>query len=828
MFVLTTLAYPLALAALCLGAGLLVDGCSGRFLPASLLLPVGAAALIGISQLSTYLSVLAPATPYILLAAALAGFALGERSAAALGGGGPSRAVRGLARRAYRHPWLPLASLLVYVVALAPVLAAGRPSFSSFMALADSAVHMMGADFLMRHGQDYSHLDLRNSYGQFINAYYNTSYPSGADTLFGGSAFLLRLPLIWAFQPFNAFLLATATGPAWLLARRMRLGGPLAALAALTAVLGALVYAYALLASVKELAALAMILTLGALVVGHGQWLRRGPAAVIPFALVLAAGVSSLGVAFGAWALAAVAVLAVIVAGDLLAGRQTPPRVLVLCAVAAIVLVIGALPTWTHLSGSLTVAQNIASTSNAGNLHTPLRATQVAGIWLRGSYKLSPAGAALLATQALIAVTLVAALLGAAQLLRARAYALAGWLACMLLAWLAVSQSVTTWAGAKTLMITSPVVVLLAWGGVALMRSRPPHWPYPPRAPRPPRAPVHAAAWLLALVIAGGALASDALQYRSSNLAPTARYDELASLNSRFAGRGPTLFTDFDEYALYELRDLDIGGPDFVYPPAPLAGAAGGYGNPVDLDRVPPDALLAYPLIVARRDPAASRPPAAYSLIWQGAYYQVWRRAPGAAAAADHRALAGPAAAQCRQIAHEVEIAKASFPHAQTRLTAAEAPQLVRVSLAAATHPRRWGHQRAGLVMSSAGSLRARFELPAGGAWQVWVQGQIMPAVELSLDGRPLASIGGQLSGNSLVPDTLPPIIARLGPGAHGLAVTRHAATLAPGDGGSAVLDAIFLTPASSPPAGRLRVAPTSRWSSLCGRRYDWVELSRG
>ena len=73
------------------------------------------------------------------------------------------------------------------------------------MALSDSAVHMIGADYLIHHGQDYAHLDLHNSYGQFINNYYGTSYPSGADTLFGGSALLLGLPLIWAFQPFNAF-----------------------------------------------------------------------------------------------------------------------------------------------------------------------------------------------------------------------------------------------------------------------------------------------------------------------------------------------------------------------------------------------------------------------------------------------------------------------------------------------------------------------------------------------------------------------------------------------------------------------------------------------
>src|ERR1019366_2179125 len=170
MFIATALLYPCALAALCLGTGLLVDRCSRPGLAAPLLLPVGAAGLIAVSQLSTYAYPLAPATPYL-------------------------------------------------------VLAAGRTTFSSFMVLSDSAVHLIGADFLIRHGQHYAHLDLRNSYGQFINDYYNTSYPSGADTLFGASTLLLGLPLIWAFQPFNAFMLATAVGPAWAIARRLGLAG---------------------------------------------------------------------------------------------------------------------------------------------------------------------------------------------------------------------------------------------------------------------------------------------------------------------------------------------------------------------------------------------------------------------------------------------------------------------------------------------------------------------------------------------------------------------------------------------------------------------------
>ncbi len=798
MFVATALLYPCALAALCAGAGLAVDHLSGRWLPAPLLLSVGAAALIALSQLSTYAYPLAPATPYLMAALALAGLALGRDRA------------RDLMRGCVTRPWPLAVSLLAYALALAPVLAGGRASFSSYMTLADSAVHMLGADFLIRHGMHYTHLDLRNSYGQFMNDYYDTSYPSGGDTLFGGSAFLLRLPLIWAFQPFNAFMLAVAAGPAWLLARRLGLDGAWAALATLTAIVPALVYAYALFGSIKEITTLPMLLTLGVLVAEHRRWLSRAPVRVVPFVLVLAAGVSALGLAFGAWALAAVAVPAVVLGGDLRARRQRARDALALVAVAAAALLIAAWPTWAELSAALRVAGAIAATGNSGNLHTPLRLDQVLGIWINGSYKLAPAGADLLATHVLVALAIVMVAFGGVQLLRMRAHALAGWFALTLLASLFITQSVTAWADAKTLVLSSPLVVLLAWGGVAglLTLPRPLLW-------RP-------IALLTSLALAGGVLVSDALQYHSSDLAPTARYEQLASLDSRFAGRGPTLFTDFDEYSMYLLRDLDVGGPDFVYPPPALAAAAGGYGDPVNLNRVPPRALLAYPLIVTRRDPSAARPPAAYRLLWQGSYYQVWGRRRGAPAAVAHVSLSGAPALQCARIG---SVARLAHGGAGERLIAAEAPTLVRIPLARASHPRRWGHERRGLVMSTPGRLSASFTLPASGTWDVWVQGQIMPTVTLSLDGVRVAAIAGQLDGNSLVPDTVPPIRLRLAAGQHRLWVTRSGFTLAPGNGGMAVLDAVFLTPASAPAQGTLRVAAPARWQSLCGRSYQWVEL---
>jgi hypothetical protein len=675
-------------------------------------------------------------------------------------------------------------------------------------------VHMIGADYLIHHGQDYAHLDPRSSYGQFIDGYYATGYPSGADTLFGGSALLLRLPLIWAFQPFNGFVLALGAGPAWLLARSAGLRRAWATLAALSATLAALVYGYELIGSIKELTAVAMLLTLGALAVVHRRWLTRAPNRMLPCALALAAGVSALGVGFGAWALAVAAVLLAVLVGELRARRCTARRAVATVLAGALVLFLAALPTWMHVSASLNVAQNIASTANPGNLHAPLKWTQAFGIWLRGSYRQSPSGAALGATDALIAIAGAACLLGALQLLRLRRFALASWIALTLLAWLVLDRTATTWIDAKALVLSSPLVVLLAWAGVAALL-------------RPRDARVRRAAWLggalLALALAGGTLASDVAQYHSSNLAPTARYEELRSLNERFARRGPTLFTDFDEYSMYALRDLDVSGPDFVYPPR-RGDLARGYGEPVELDRDSPQALRPYRLIVTRRDPSTAPPPAAYALAWQGAYYQVWaRRSDAAPVLARVTAPSTRASLSCARVVHIVRLGEAR----RARALATLAPQLVRVRLRHARLPDGWGRQHGGFTMRKPGAVTLHFRAPHGGTWQLWLQGQFMPLVRVRLDRRAVGSLQGQLAGNSLVPDTATPIRVRLSAGQHQLSLTRARFSLVPGNGGSAVLDAVFLTPAHAP-ARELRTLPAgASRRALCAGAYRSIELVR-
>ena len=792
MFVLTTLVYPVVLALLCIGAGLLIDRCSGGWLPGLLLPSVGVATLIALSQLTTYVPRLAPATPYLMVAAAAAGFALAWPRA------------RALARRWRTWGWQAVAPVLAYVVALAPVLLAGRPTFSSYLTLSDSAFHMMGADFLLHHGRDFAHLDLRNSYGEYLNDYYNTGYPSGADTLLGGSAYLLGLPLIWAFQPFNAFVLATAAGPAWLILRRMGLDGAWAALGALAATVPALVYGYELIGSIKEITSLGLILTLGALVLFHTRWLRGRPTGVLPFALVAAAGISALGAGFGAWVLAAVLVLAVVVGGGIAADSSGARRLAGLIAVGVPVLVIAALPTWVNLSKSVNVAQNIAVTGAPGNLATPLKATQVFGVWLWESYKHPPAGSDLTITAVLMAITVIAILLGALRIIRRRDYSLLAWAALTLAVWAAITAYSTTWVDAKTLMLTTPVVVLLAWGGVAALRD----------------SRLRLLAPALALVLFGGVIASDAMQYHVSDLAPTARYQELESIDQRFAGRGPTLFTDFDEYSLYVLRDLDVGGPNFIYGPPVFNRTSALYRFPVELDRLPPASLRSYALIVTRRDPALARPPASYRLLWQGTYYQVWGRRPGAKTSIAVVRLSGPPAAQCVRIERVARLAG----QRGGRLVAAASPELVRIALLRTTHPSSWGRVRNGLQLNTPGQLSATFEVPRAGAWDVWLEGQIMPTVSLSVDGHQLASIGAQLGGNSVVLNPMTPVPVALSAGRHRLTLSRGGFTLAPGEGGSAYLYGLFLVPAGRGSQQPLRSAPPTRWRSLCGRSYEWIE----
>ena len=143
-----------------------------------------------------------------------------------------------------------------------------------------------------------------------------------------------------------------------------------AAAAALIATVPALVYAYELIGSIKEITALPLILALGALVAVHPRWLR-GPTArrdpVRPRGRRRASRRSGRPSAPGRWC-------AVLVSRGRRDRRASRPRAgtlgdWLLSDSGAIVLLVGSWPTWHHVSGSVQVAQAVASSANSRQPH---------------------------------------------------------------------------------------------------------------------------------------------------------------------------------------------------------------------------------------------------------------------------------------------------------------------------------------------------------------------------------------------------------------------------------------------------------------------------
>ena len=117
---------------------------------------------------------------------------------------------------------------------------------------------------------------------------------------------------MWLYTPFLASMLAFCAPSAWwLLRNRFGAAAPLAAAGSVLVALPALVYAYALMGAIKEITLLPIILALLAIVMLWRRWLGGPVAAVLPVAVIAAAGLGVVGLAFAAWiAVAAVVLLA--------------------------------------------------------------------------------------------------------------------------------------------------------------------------------------------------------------------------------------------------------------------------------------------------------------------------------------------------------------------------------------------------------------------------------------------------------------------------------------------------------------------------------------
>jgi hypothetical protein len=756
-------AFPALGLAVCAGCGLLVAAASGDRIDGPLLPAVGYALAVVVGQFLAASDATARlATPVVATLAAV-GIALGLR-----------------AGRTRVEPWALAAAVATFAVFAAPIVLSGDATIAGFIKLDDTATWLAFTDRVIDHGRDLGGL-APSTYEATLEVNIGEGYPIGAFVPLGIGSKLLATDPAWLIQPYMAGLGALLSLGLWSLATPLASSPRLRAAAALVGAVPALLFGYYLWGGVKEVAAAALLASIAALAARAAAEPRALARMAAP-TLAAAALVAVLSAGAGLW-LGPVLIPA---AALLIRRAGTVPGLL---RAAAVAVAVAALSLPTLLADGLRppTSSPLDDSSALGNLARPLDPLQLAGIWGSGDFRFEPGDD--LVTDALIAVALVAAVVGVVWCLRRREPGPLLFVLGVLAGAALIAALGSPWVEGKayaTASVAVPFAAMLGVGWLAAARLR-------------------AVAIAVGIAVAGGIGWSNALAYREVSLAPRDQLAELERISERIAGQGPTLISEYSPYgARHFLRDAD---PESISElrrrPIPLRG--GGEvpkGHAADTDRIDPLALNLYRTLVVRRSPAASRPPAQYRLIWNGDYYQAWQRAPSAPPPLDDLPLGGRehpvAVPSCRAV----------------RRLAAGAPPGAR--LVASTFP--------GPIVSRGEpeDLERMIDIERGGDYELWLEGSAMPELITRVDGDEVGAVRGQMQNRGAY---IRLGSTNLGRGVHRIAVDVRGADLHPGSALPAeTTGAIALSLADSADA-RLIAVGVGRANALCDRPLDWIEL---
>lgn len=577
--------FPLLALAICTGVGLLAERLAGVELQPALVPPLGfAAAIVVLAPLFALGAGEGPGA-LLLIVAAMLGFVFGSG--------------RGLAAR-LRPRAGAAAGLGAYALYIAPVALSGKATFLGYNLLNDTAIHLALVDWIGDHGTTYTQLP-PSSYAAAIDEYVGSSYPLGSHELLAALRPLTELDPALLYQPFLALSAALAACAAYALLRGERVRAVPAALGGFAVVASQLVFSFALQGGIKEITFITCLATAAA--VGAHPVRSERPAGA---AALLALPVAALWGIYGVYALPWIAPLAV-VAVWLLWRFGSPIRGPVIVGVGVFVLGIAA-----DFKGSIDYYRHghdvITGTAELGPLAGPLKLAQASGIWLTGDYRFVPQTHSWV-TYLLAGLALALALTGVAFAARRRAPGALLLVVPALVAWFSVTVTSSPYIDAKALVILSPALIVVACLALRAL----------------PRRVVVG----VVVVLGGAILVSDGLAYRMALPAPIDRLHELSRIDARFAGRGPILVNEFEEYTKHFMRESrgsdpyegwNAGRARLVDPALPVAAHA------YDLDQLKSSFVQGYRLIATRRSPAESRPPSNYKRVFQGRWYDVWER----------------------------------------------------------------------------------------------------------------------------------------------------------------------------------------------------------
>jgi hypothetical protein len=804
-----------------LGCGLALEGLLRIRLSNALLLPLGlcvALVLVFPGYVAGVDDVLAIA---LLVAVTLFGFGLSL--------------ARGELRARLNPGWAGTAGLAAYVLYMLPVIAYGHWTWSGYDFVGDSAFEMLLAVHIKSFGTVLGSIP-ETSEREFLNAYLNSGYPLGTQSLLATFSGLTHTRVEVLYQGFISALaamaaVALATLTAGLLSARR------AALVGFVAVAANLTYQYALQGGIKEIGLLATVCAAAAL--AHAALSSRGARPKPTPAEDAGAPPVDVGAPDGAIGPYAAAVLLAVAAAAALAiyNAVAVPYLAALAGCGAVYLV-AVLRVWPSLRWvgpvlvgvglaallaipSLSTFQTFFSVASSGQGSTGVGATQfgqllralplsqISGVWLAGEYRLPVAPQPAGHLTKLAAIAIFALLVpGVVWALRRRSPGPLMLLGMTALVLAVALPRVSPYGQGKLLAMAGPAVVLMALVPLAAVRGR---WALP--------------ALGVGALLCLGVGASDILAYGYDRVAPTARMEAVREVGEHFAGQGPVEWNEFEEYAKVIADGALISAPFEALTPAQvqLISPTYFYGHYFDLDQEVLSFVERDPVIVTRRSPAASRPPANYRLVYENAYYLGWQRT------AHPRVLAHLPLQQIYSPSERI-----ACPALQTFVAGAPKGSMLEVAVASevagfnpTSDPTRsggWGpdpDQAGAVVTATAGHTQGTVQV-RGGRYAVWAQGDFPRPVQVFLDGRS----AGWVSGSNTPEQWLQAATVTLAPGAHTLRLYKHPgrAHFGPEEWGIGVTGGVAL---QSLAPERLYTLPLSRWHSLCGTLADWVELVR-
>ena len=793
--------FPFLLCALALGCGLVLERIAGTHVPGALLLPLGTSVIVVVAQAAVLFDATAELAVPAVIALSVLGFALTERR-----------------RRSRPDVWALAAAVMVFLLFGAPVILSGTDTWAGYLRLDDNAVWFAFVDRLMDHGRSLDGL-MPSAYRDILDTYFGSGYPVGAFLPLGVGRELVGEDVAWLFQPYVAFLAGMLALSLYGIAGRLTDVRWQRALGAVIAAQAAMLFGYALVGGVKEVASAGLLALAVALLPTALD--GRGRLAVLPLAVTTGAAVSVMSYGGLVW------LLPVLVAGVVILvlrqDEEDPVRRVASFAGLAFVCCLPAVPAMlTFLKDSTDVLTTQGDLGGAGvNLLKPINPLQALGIWPVGDFRATPGNEA--ATYFLIAVLILAALGGIAWAYVRGAIDLLVYVGAAAIGLIVITIPGSPWVDSKAFAIASPAAVFAATvGALALFRTG-----------------RRFEAALLAVALAGGVLWSNVLAYNEVYLAPRDRMGQLEGIGKRIAGQGPTLMVDAELLgAQHFLRDAAPRRPldlPALFRPDRVSRSRTGDGVQVSVDPkfvADPDSyalpqLLRFRTLLLPRSPMASRPPSVYKLIDKTSRYEVWQRpSTRQPEILEHLSLPtdvtkagateGPAGrARCSDIRR---IARRAGPSGV--VAAVPRSPVAGIPLSQGDYPAAWGHNTLGVFPTGSGTVAEEFQVEEPGAFDLWLNGAFRQPVKFSVDGRKVSRVDRELM---LTGEYAPLGRVRLSRGTHKLELHYGGSTLYPGAGGAALpFGPILISDGTADrPVQYLAPADAKR---LCGQSLDWVE----